>query len=332
MQYKDMISSEKSLRGIVGHYPKMLDKRILSKLDQHCIDYLCASKFCIVSIDLASDRHVFLSPSISSNLSLNDAKKITLNIDKNEQGILASSPLSSHPCSLYLLIPGVEFGLRINGSCHLHGNSLCIYISQAYVHCARAAVRSKLWHKSTNTAPITSASEFIKKSFYALLCTKNSKSESEISPRGDLGPVVFHTESGCLLLPERPGNKVAVSLRNILQNPKVTLCLLIPGQASYLVIHATAYITNNPALLSALAIKGKIPKLAIHLSPIKQELKSFPAFDDNNIWCPEHHVDEGSLPPFPKILSEHMHGTGLHGKVTTKLVHAVVKHDRKHLY
>ena len=95
-----------------------------------------------------------------------------------------------------------------------------------------------------------------------LLATSSSDGTCDVSPRGDPAGFVHIVDERTLLVPERPGNKLADSLRNILANPNVGLLFLIPGVGDTLRVNGRATLTTDGALLEALAVEGKTPKLA----------------------------------------------------------------------
>jgi predicted pyridoxine 5'-phosphate oxidase superfamily flavin-nucleotide-binding protein len=62
-----------------------------------------------------------------------------------------------------------------------------------------------------------------------------------------------------LLLPERPGNRLADSLRNVLENPRVGLLFVVPGVGDTLRVNGRGTITNDPVLLEKSGVEGKRP-------------------------------------------------------------------------
>jgi hypothetical protein len=66
------------------------------------------------------------------------------------------------PVSLFFLLPGVGEILRVNGSVAARkGAETTVDIAEAYVHCAQAVLRSRLWQPPTRPSrPATPAAEF----------------------------------------------------------------------------------------------------------------------------------------------------------------------------
>jgi PPOX class probable FMN-dependent enzyme len=65
-----------------------------------------------------------------------------------------------------------------------------------------------------------------------------------------------------IALPERPGNRRADGLRNILRNPHIGLIFLLPGRGDTLRINGRARIVRDPDLLERMTVRGHTPVLA----------------------------------------------------------------------
>ena len=66
-----------------------------------------------------------------------------------------------------------------------------------------------------------------------------------------------------LLIPDRPGNRIADSLRNILLNPHVGLLFMIPGKQETLRVSGGAVIVRDRWLRDKMTVAGKTPEFAI---------------------------------------------------------------------
>src|SRR3954447_6913998 len=70
---------------------------------------------------------------------------------------------------------------------------------------------------------------FIEVSPFLCIATSSPDGRCDVSPRGDPAGFVRILDERTLLIPDRPGNRIADTLRNILANPHVGLVFLIPG-------------------------------------------------------------------------------------------------------
>ena len=72
------------------------------------------------------------------------------------------------------------------------------------------------------------------------------------SPRGDLGPVVRIQDDKTLLLPDWPGNNRLDSLRNIVEDGRISLMFMVPGSYTVARVNGQASLTTDPDLCASL--------------------------------------------------------------------------------
>ncbi len=104
---------------------------------------------------------------------------------------------------------------------------------------------------------------FIANSPFMLLGSTAADGSCDVSPRGDAAGFVLAHDAQTLIVPERPGNRRADTLRNILQTGQVGMLFLIPGVEEFLRVNGQAQLVRDPDLLRQLAAHGKTPWLAI---------------------------------------------------------------------
>jgi PPOX class probable FMN-dependent enzyme len=122
-------------------------------------------------------------------------------------------------------------------------------------------------------------------------------SRIEGDPRG----FVRIVDDTTLLIPERPGNRLADSLRNILQNPQVGLLFVIPGVGETFRVNGRATLTTDTALLAPCVVENKVPKLGI-LVDIEAAYTQCPkAFLRSGLWDPTTFIDRSALPSSGEI-------------------------------
>ena len=105
-----------------------------------------------------------------------------------------------------------------------------------------------------------------------------------------------------LLLPERPGNRLADTLTNILSDPRIALLFLIPGVGDTFRVNGTAVITDDEELLAGSALEGKAPRLGIVVTVREAYTQCAKALIRSDLWNPEHHIERGELPSHGEIL------------------------------
>jgi PPOX class probable FMN-dependent enzyme len=144
--------------------------------------------------------------------------------------------------------------------------------------------------------------QFIERSPFMLLATSSSDGTCDVSPRGDPAGFVHIVDERTLLVPERPGNKLADSLRNILANPNVGLLFLIPGVGDTLRVNGRATLTSDASLLETLVVEGKAPKLGLLIEVDEVFTHCSKAFIRSDLWNPEQHIERDELPSQGAIL------------------------------
>lgn len=103
---------------------------------------------------------------------------------------------------------------------------------------------------------------FLAHSPFFTLATSDAQGRADCSPRGDYPGFVRALDARTLVIPDRMGNRLADSFRNILQNPHVALLCFVPGMSETLRINGTAYVTDDPSLLAMLEQDHSVPELA----------------------------------------------------------------------
>src|ERR1700710_187556 len=97
---------------------------------------------------------------------------------------------------------------------------------------------------------------FIELSPFVCLATSDADGHCDVSPRGDPAGFVRILDDQTLLVPDRPGNRIADSLRNILQNPRVAVLFMLPGLGESFRVNGRATLITDQALLAPSAIEG----------------------------------------------------------------------------
>ena len=144
--------------------------------------------------------------------------------------------------------------------------------------------------------------QFIERSPFLCLATSAPDGACDVSPRGDPAGFVRILDERRLLIPERPGNRLADSLRNILANPNVGLLFFIPGVGDTLRVNGRATIVDDPELLVGSVVEGKTPKLGLLIEIDEVFTHCSKAFLRSQLWNPQLHIDRSELPSSGEIL------------------------------
>lgn len=144
--------------------------------------------------------------------------------------------------------------------------------------------------------------QFIERSPFVCLATADAEGNCDVSPRGDPPGFVRILDDVTLLLPERPGNRIADSLRNILHNPHVGLLFVIPGITDTFRVNGRATLTTDAALLAPCAVENKAPRLGILVDIDLAYTQCSKAFLRSQLWDPARHLERTVLPSNGEIL------------------------------
>ncbi|MBA5225455.1 MSMEG_1061 family FMN-dependent PPOX-type flavoprotein [Streptomyces griseoaurantiacus] len=104
---------------------------------------------------------------------------------------------------------------------------------------------------------------FIAHSPFLTMATSDAAGNADCSPRGDYPGFVKVLDAHTLAIPDRPGNRIADSFRNLAENDGIGLLFLIPGMRETLRVNGRAYPTDEPEVLARLQAEGRTPRLAI---------------------------------------------------------------------
>jgi len=144
--------------------------------------------------------------------------------------------------------------------------------------------------------------QFIERSPFVCVATVRPDGGLDVSPRGDPPGFVRILDERTLLLPERPGNRIADTLTNLVADPRIGLLFLIPGVGDTFRVNGRAVIVDDPELLAASVVEGKVPRLGIRVSIEEAYTQCAKALIRSDLWNPERHISRSELPRHGDIL------------------------------
>jgi ferredoxin-NADP reductase/predicted pyridoxine 5'-phosphate oxidase superfamily flavin-nucleotide-binding protein len=222
------------------------------------------------------------------------------------------------PVSLFFLLPGVGELLRVNGSVTArNGAETTVDIEEAYVHCAQAVLRSRLWQPPAPAEPAAGiagdgplcrpgVAEFLAAAPFLALSTWDSSGGSDTSPRGDRTAVARILDGRTLVVPDRKGNRRADTLHNLVQDDRLSFAALVPGRSGVLHVRGRGAITDDPALLETMALRGMPPHAALLIDVEHAELTGNDAVARARLWSPGAHLGRGAVPDLMALAGEHL--------------------------
>jgi len=144
--------------------------------------------------------------------------------------------------------------------------------------------------------------QFIERSPFVCVATAHPDGGLDVSPRGDPAGFVRILDEKTLLIPDRPGNRIADTLTNVLADARIALLFLIPGVGDSFRVNGRATIVDDQELLAESTMDGKTPKLGILVSVEEAYMQCSKALIRSDLWNPERHVERSELPSSGEIL------------------------------
>jgi hypothetical protein len=144
---------------------------------------------------------------------------------------------------------------------------------------------------------------FIEKAPFVVIATCGPDG-LDCSPRGDPAGFVRVVDRKRVLIPDRRGNNRIDSLRNLIQDPRVSLLFLIPGVGETLRINGRARILVDRALAASFAVNEKIPATLLEITVDRIYYQCPKALIRSKLWSAEAQVPRAALPTGGQILEE----------------------------
>ena len=145
--------------------------------------------------------------------------------------------------------------------------------------------------------------QFVERSPFVCVATGRPDGGLDVSPRGDPAGFVRILDERTLFLPERPGNKLADTLTNLLEDPRIGLLFLIPGIGDTFRVNGRGRVVDDTELLADSAVDGKAPRVGF-LVDIEECYTQCPkALVRSDLWNPAKHVDRSELPKSGAIMA-----------------------------
>lgn len=158
-----MIQTIEHLRGLYAPAKERAVKKQLSALDVHCQRFIELSPFVVIS-SVGLDQMLDASPRGGASGFVKIVDTHTLLVPDspgNNRLDTLENIIHTGKVGMLFLIPGMDETLRVNGTASLSAEvtdlALCttevrtpklvikVNVAQAYLHCAKAFMRSKLW-------------------------------------------------------------------------------------------------------------------------------------------------------------------------------------------
>ncbi|MDE0129502.1 MAG: pyridoxamine 5'-phosphate oxidase family protein [Gammaproteobacteria bacterium] len=165
------LQSEDELR---GYFPVSVERaklKVLDRLDRHCIDFIARSPFLCIGTS-RPDGGADVSPrgDPPGFVHVADAKTLLIPDRPGNNRLDTMSNIMQNPkVGLLFFIPGLGETLRVNGDAriiddeaeltrfefrrHIPKVAIAVTVREAFIHCAKAIRRSRLWEEDAKIDP-----------------------------------------------------------------------------------------------------------------------------------------------------------------------------------
>jgi uncharacterized protein len=144
--------------------------------------------------------------------------------------------------------------------------------------------------------------QFVERSPFVCVATGRPDGGLDVSPRGDPAGFVRILDERTLLIPDRPGNRIADTLTNLLADPRIALLFLIPGVGDSFRVNGRAVVTDDAELLAGSEVDGKAPRLGILVTVEEAYTQCSKALIRSDLWNAERHIDPKTMPTSGEML------------------------------
>lgn len=143
---------------------------------------------------------------------------------------------------------------------------------------------------------------FIEKAPFVVIATSGSGG-LDCSPRGDPPGFVRVVDSHTVLIPDRRGNNRLDTLRNIVEDGRISLLFLIPGIGETMRINGRAHLTTDKAICDSFAIQGKSPNSVIVTKVESIYFQCQKALARSRLWQADAQIERTELPSTGEMLA-----------------------------
>jgi len=157
------ITTETALRDLYGEPVERAVLKTLDHVDQHCRDFISSSPFLIVASGASTGFDCSPKGDPPGFVQVPDDTTLLIPDRRGNNRIDGLINLIEDPrVGLIFLVPGVNETLRVNGRATIsadpaltglftvRGNApttvMVVHVEEAFIHCAKALVRSELWN------------------------------------------------------------------------------------------------------------------------------------------------------------------------------------------
>lgn len=160
---KGTVGDRAALKAIYGEPSDLVKRKVLSRLDRHCRHFISLSPFLVIgTASAAGPADVSPRGDAPGFVALIDERTLLIpDRPGNKRNDTLSNILENPQVALIFFVPGMDETLRVNGRARITDDEtlltplsvrgklplsgLLVEVEEAFLHCAKALIRSRLW-------------------------------------------------------------------------------------------------------------------------------------------------------------------------------------------
>ncbi len=318
-----VVACDAELEAVVGARPAAIMLKSIRFLDEHCERFLACSPFAVIGTTAGDGSLQTIALGGEPGLAAPRSDTVLELRDVSGKAVVDGAP-----AGLIALVPGYGETLRINGRLRVRDNTATLDVEEAFLHCAKAIMRSDLWTAQGTPEPrpgeaVPAAAVFLADAPFVVLVSTDAEGHADASPKGDPPGLVRQIDHTTIAIADRPGNRRTDTLHNLMSEPRIALLAMQPGSNYVAEIRGTARVCTDDALLESMRLRNRTPKVALLIDVEHCEVRNEPALSAADLWNPSRRIADGELPRSATIWADHVRrntdsGTG--AKVARRLV------------
>lgn len=279
------IETTSALESCVGKTPGPRDLKVIDFLDDEALRWISASPCLFISRAGKHDNSVQATIA-GGEPGFVKAASHQLMIERASIDRADTFNQGDGFGSLFV-IPTQKESLRVNGTVtDVSDNAITVEVSECYLHCAKAFMRSKLWHDFNFDSGAKTEVEFCAHTRFMLVATSDRDRRADMSPKGDPAGMLLQFRDGEFWYSDRPGNRRVDGFRNILTQPQLEILALLAGTSQILRIQGKAVLYSEHEQKYRFIVAEKEPLLVVRIHPESVSFEQSAALTRAKLWPP----------------------------------------------
>lgn len=130
------------------------------------------------------------------------------------------------------------------------------------------------------------ARRFLERAPLAFLATVDAAGTPMLSPKGDVPGFIRPEDDTTILIPERHGNRLVYTLRNILDNGRIAVTVVLPGTGETLRVEGRAALDDDPTLCAGFLARGRPALLVMRVTLERAYFHCAKSLLRSGVWDP----------------------------------------------